>query len=457
VTIPDLHSRLWDAAVIGAGPAGTIAARLLAAAGASVLLVDRGHFPRSKVCGGCWNAGGLELLDQLGAARALERAGGSSLSQFRLYSAGRKCRLPLPGGLALSRAASDEALVRLACQAGVQFLPGASAVVGPADDYSRAVRLTDGTGRSLGTICARVVLAADGLGHPSLRELPEFTTVRASQSYLGAGCTVLHDSESDGTAADGDVIEPGEVHMALGREGYVGIVRAEGGTLNVAAALSRAGVRKFGGVAQAAAAILREAQAPWPASLAEEKWHGTPLLTARTDRLAEKRLFLLGDAAGFVEPFTGEGMTWAVLSACALQSLALDGIEQWRSDLPERWIRLWRSVVGSRQMGCRAVAAALRHPLAVQGALRVLKGWPGIGAALARCSMRRAPQGIMRRVHNELQHPRIRDSSAGASHDPGPIGGFGPARDLPNGATGPRGFGSLAKSGRSRAVYGAPP
>ena len=68
-----------------------------------------------------------------------------------------------------------------------------------------------------------------------------------------------------------------------------------------------------GSLADAATAVLREARFPAIPALAGAEWRGTPLLTRRESRLAANRLFLLGDAAGYAEPFTGEGMTWAVL------------------------------------------------------------------------------------------------------------------------------------------------
>ena len=62
----DVSAHVWEAVVIGAGPAGAVAARELAHQGLSVLLVDKARFPRRKVCGGCLNAAVLMLLEQIG-------------------------------------------------------------------------------------------------------------------------------------------------------------------------------------------------------------------------------------------------------------------------------------------------------------------------------------------------------------------------------------------------------
>ena len=58
--------RLWDVAVVGAGPAGSLAARELARRGAAVLLIDRARFPRYKVCGGCLNPRAIRQLEKAG-------------------------------------------------------------------------------------------------------------------------------------------------------------------------------------------------------------------------------------------------------------------------------------------------------------------------------------------------------------------------------------------------------
>jgi 2-polyprenyl-6-methoxyphenol hydroxylase-like FAD-dependent oxidoreductase len=110
--------------------------------------------------------------------------------------------------------------------------------------------------------------------------------------------------------------------MATGRGGYVGLVRVEDGRLDMAAAFDPVFVKSVGGLGAAAETILREVGWPAPPALAEEPWKGTPALTRRARRLAGHRCFVVGDAAGYVEPFTGEGMAWAVMSAAAVAASA---------------------------------------------------------------------------------------------------------------------------------------
>ena len=76
--------RLWDAIVVGAGPAGAMAARELARTGISVLLVDRARFPRYKVCGGCLNPRALRLLRKAGLGGLMARLGAVPLTKLRV-------------------------------------------------------------------------------------------------------------------------------------------------------------------------------------------------------------------------------------------------------------------------------------------------------------------------------------------------------------------------------------
>src|SRR5271156_2503277 len=84
----EVAQRHWDALVVGAGPAGSIAARQLARSGVSVLLVDKARFPRRKVCGCCVGAGAVAMLEQIGLGDLLPALGARSIRQFQLAAYG---------------------------------------------------------------------------------------------------------------------------------------------------------------------------------------------------------------------------------------------------------------------------------------------------------------------------------------------------------------------------------
>ena len=140
------------------------------------------------------------------------------------------------------------------------------------------------------------------------------------------------------------------------------MVRVEDGSLNVAAAFEPAFVRQLGTPGNAAQAILAEAGFAPIAELEPARWQGTPALTRQSYPRAQDRLFLLGDAAGYVEPFTGEGIGWALASARAVAPLALQAIDQWDPRLVRSWSHVHRRLIGPRQKLCRVVAMVLRRP-----------------------------------------------------------------------------------------------
>ena len=367
----------WDAVVIGAGPAGAIAATQIASSGARVLLVERKPFPRRKVCGACWSAAGLELLASIGLQERIRALNGAPLTQFCGQSAAGEFMLPLPAGLAVSRAAMDNALVTAAKDAGVCFLSKTRAQVRASAGHSRLVVLHDGRSPYLPprTIAARLVIAADGLGHPSLSHLPEFSSRTVTGSRIGAGCEV---------AIFPHAYRPGTIHMAIGRYGYVGLVVVETGSLNVAAAIDARWARQQGGLGPAAEAILAEARCPAIGALPRAEWQGTVQLTRREQRVAAERLFLIGDAAGYEEPFTGEGMTWAAIAGCAVAPLARCAVERWRPELADAWTAAYQQAIAPRRRICRAVSAVLRSRWSVAALTRLLSLSPAVARPFVR-------------------------------------------------------------------------
>jgi flavin-dependent dehydrogenase len=368
VSLREAARQSWDVIVVGAGPAGALAARETARAGRSVLLVDRATFPRWKVCGSCLNGRALATLAQVGLADLTAQHKAVPLNAFHLASTGRSANVPLPGGVALSRGTFDTALVESAVSAGAAFLPATRAVPDSVSADARTLRLV-GTNDEA-TVSARVVLAADGLASTFAPGKP---TVRHG-SRVGAG-TLADDAPA--------FYSPGTIFMACGPAGYVGLVRQEDHRLDIAAAFD---ARALPGHGPAALAEQTLAHVGWPAipNLRQLPWRGTPALTRTAGRLAAHRLFVLGDAAGYVEPFTGEGMAWALAGARAVAPLAIEGATNWRPSLPAAWTARYRQAVRSRQTICRAAAHLLRSPTLTSGLIALLRLAPGLLGPLVR-------------------------------------------------------------------------
>jgi flavin-dependent dehydrogenase len=90
------------------------------------------------------------------------------------------------------------------------------------------------------------------------------------------------------------------------------------------------------------------------------------------------RFFRLGDAAGYVEPFTGEGMAWALAAAEAVVPLARQAADDWRPGLARAWERRLARRLAGPQRRCRWVAWLLRSPLLTGWAVGLLARWPGL-------------------------------------------------------------------------------
>ncbi len=385
----EVSRQLWDVIVVGAGPAGAFAAHQLARRIVRVLLVDKASFPRWKVCGCCLNGSALSILQSAGLGQLVENLGGVPLREVLLASGRRRAILPLPSGMALSREAFDAGLVQSAQKAGVAFLPETYARLGHANSGSREIILRR-RDQEIKTR-TRLVLAADGLGGRFLelalcndRPMASSRPRSRSQAQLGNEGREEMRSSRIGAGVIATTGHPsyhnGTIFMACSAGGYVGVVRLEDGRLAVAAAFDPAFVIKSGTPARAASAILRQAGLAPISSISEVRWRGTPPLTRRASRLASHRLFVLGDAAGFVEPFTGEGIAWALASGAAVTPLAVRAIQSWEPSLQHQWTAAYKGVVARRQWACRAASSLLRRPRLTGVLVRILSALPSLAA-----------------------------------------------------------------------------
>jgi menaquinone-9 beta-reductase len=365
----------WGAVVVGAGPAGALAAHQLARQGVPTLLVERATPPRWKVCGCCLNPRAAVVLGRAGLGALLSEQRAVALTHIELRADRRSVSLPLKGNVALSREVFDTALIRAAVEAGVDFLPGTRAALDEAisEDY-RKVWLHQGVGSV--EVAARVVLAADGLGGQLLARAGVAEAPPEPGTRIGAGVTI--------TGEDVAFYTPGRVYMACGRGGYLGLVRLEDRHLDLAAALDADAVKSAGGLGALARRILEEVGWPVPELLEEQPWKGTVPLTRRMARVASRRLFVIGDAAGYVEPFTGEGMSWALASAEAVAPLAARGSWLWDDGLIAQWTRRHARIVTRRQWTCRATAALLRRPKLTALVVTLLGWMPGLATPFVR-------------------------------------------------------------------------
>ncbi len=373
----------YDVAIVGAGPAGSIAARSLAGSGRSVLLIDRARFPRPKVCGCCLNPRALDALTRAGLGELPTRLGAVPLGSFELGANGRRAVLRHDLGVALSRDAMDLALIDAARDAGATVLTETTAsLVG-----ARTLRLDAGGTERFAS--ASSIIAANGLAD-SFREHvagePE-RLVFEPESRIGAGAVAPRIPRG---------YEPGRIYMASGIRGYVGLVGLEDGRFDIAAAFRPEAVKAAGGLGHLAARILETAGFPGVPGIADLAWKGTPPLTRRAVTLASAGVFRVGDAAGYVEPFTGEGMAWALDGGLELARILHEALG--RADLASaetaerRWRRAYRGRIARSQVVCKLAKLAMRTPWMTSAMVRVLGVCPGAARPFLR-SMHRPRLG----------------------------------------------------------------
>ena len=350
----------WDALIVGAGPAGAIAAHEMARRGASVLLVDQAEFPRGKVCGGCVNLAGLRLLASVGLGGLVAACGAQPLRQIRLIARRRQATVNLPGGVALSRERLDAALIDAAIRQGAQFLPGTKAVSHHLGHEARVTRLAQGQQHA--AVTARVVLAADGLRGRLAEQDAEMRHRIAPRSRIGVGALLPRAPSW---------LPPGTILMACSGQGYVGSVRLEANRCGIAAAVDPQFIRAVGGPRAALNHLLKDTDLPPLDEAPDACWQGTPLLSRQRPRVSAERFLIVGDAASYVEPFTGEGIAWALASGIAAAPLACEAARRWDAAMARHWDRRYGRLIHRRQRLCRVIASGLRHPRLT----RLVIGW----------------------------------------------------------------------------------
>jgi len=363
----------WDVIVIGAGPAGAAAALACARKGLETLLLDRKDFPRAKVCGGCLNQAALAQLAELGLDALPAELGALPVNRLRLAAKRTEAVIELPGGMALSRRVLDVGLVRAAIGAGAQFLPHTLAVDAGLSSNHRVLRLK--RGHDHGEARTRLVIAADGLRGKFTEGLPTIASVTGHDAFIGLGATF---DEQGGYPA-------GVIHMATHRHGYVGLVRVEEGLLNLAGALDPRWLHRVGSPAEAIGRVLADVGWPIPSGRATARLQGTPSLSTFRSPVANDRVLLVGDAAGYWEPFTGEGMAWALLGgrAAAAQAGSAPSLGDGQA-MTARWCETYDTVVRKRQRTCAMLTPWLRRPLWVNLGVRVLAVAPILSRGFVR-------------------------------------------------------------------------
>jgi flavin-dependent dehydrogenase len=307
-----------DVIIIGGSLAGAACARELERLGIDAIALERDRFPRAKVCGGFVSPGAVKCLERLGSLAQVRKTGAVEVTSARVRVESVNVKIPFRrAGLGISRSALDDVVAR-----GARVKQGCAVC---------EVRREDGAFHVDGMACSVVIDAAGKLSRFSRRRSVEEFGIQ----YLQSGTL-------------GGVLD-----FSFFEDGYGGTVSIEGGRSNSCFLIKKDALAKY----------LDREDCLVTGPLAYERVPG--------------EFIAIGDAAGMVDPFCGEGMRHALETGILAARVAARGIrrrasyEEMKWEYEAEWTRRWAA---RRTIGAM-IRRLLRHRELFAGALRFTPTW----------------------------------------------------------------------------------
>jgi len=374
----------WDVIVVGAGPAGSAVAALLARSGLGVLVLERAvdRLP-AKVCGEYLSPGCLPPLQRLGALSSLREVGRPLYGMVLHTAAGRVLRATYSGatppsekrahGLSLARAQLDPFLLDLAVKNGAVVEWGFQA-----SDVRWEGPLVEVAGRLHGCETsrqARLVVGADGRYSAVARRLGAIRR----HPWLDKMAFVAY---LTGVARAEEFAE-----VFLGRDRYAILNPIADDVTNLGVVVNRADLPRGADPRQTLWSMARRLP-PLGDRLRDARFAAPPRclgpLAYRAATLAGPRTLLVGDAAGFLDPFTGEGIHAALRSAELAAHRVVSG---WTADGPRPdalalYPRDWKHEFDPKWKLCTGLQHAIRRPWLAEWLVARLQSRPVLTSAV---------------------------------------------------------------------------
>ncbi len=383
--------------VVGAGPAGSTAARALSLGGARVRLLERTHFPRNKPCGGGLTARALVRFPHLGPA--LERIATHRIS--RLYLEGPSGRgvvltSPAPAVVTIRRAEFDDLLARLAVEAGADLVEDAWVSRAEADEEGARV-----VTRSGGEFRADYLVAADGVNGVVTRRLG----LHAGWDESGVALDMMEEAPTDRLRA----LDPDTLWVSYGQggaDGY-GYIFPKRGHTNVGIGCLQSQLRTrvaftpYETQQRFVGELRRRGLVEGESSRGDFTPYRIPM-TGPIRRTARGRALVAGDAGGFVNAYTAEGIYYAMVTGdlAAKAILADAAFDDPRRGLTaaERYRDSWRREIGGELRDALLIQRYLfRDPARIDGVVRGAETFRDVADLIIAYAVGTIPYAVARR------------------------------------------------------------